>query len=624
MHSSLIHWHRVVPIRLRLLRMLRSAGPWPVAGLLTVTVGTSLTPAAGALTLGLLVGRIEAALHGGRPVVEPLLLPLVALAGAMLIGNLLESAREPLHYLVVSRIDGGHRAELSRLTASSRTIGALERSHTQNLVNLARADPRNWTERSPGAGAVALVVLLGRALTLISAAAVVAACAWWLVPVLVLPAVVVQRVSSEDVRRWFVLWRGGQVDYQRRRMWSDVNFDVGPAKELRIFGLGEYAVRRQLQYALRQYTPIWAHQRAALVRHWRLALLVLVPLMITMIVAAHLAATGRTSLAAATATLAASAGVYRALWGDPRDLLGAETALEAFDRLRTELAAAAPPEPDDRSTQQDSMPSPVQLVRFDNVTFAYPGVDRAVLDGLHLEIGPGELLAVVGLNGAGKSTLVKLLAGLYDPAAGRITYGGVDIASIGVEAWRRRLSIVFQDFVRYPLSVADNIALGNARVPLDRAVVESAGAAAGLDVLVRRLPDGWDTPLARTRSAGVDLSGGQWQQVVLARALYAVRTGARVLVLDEPTAHLDVRTEFDVFERLTAYRGQASVVLISHRLSTVRDADRIVLLADGRVAESGTHDELMAAAGRYAELFRTQAERFRSGHAEEYAEGDVA
>jgi ABC-type multidrug transport system fused ATPase/permease subunit len=189
----------------------------------------------------------------------------------------------------------------------------------------------------------------------------------------------------------------------------------------------------------------------------------------------------------------------------------------------------------------------------------------------------------------------------------------VDLRELGPAAWRERISVVFQDFVRYGLSLADNIVLGHAGVPPDRAALQAATDEAGLRPVLARLPDGWDTPLARHRTGGVDLSGGQWQQVVLARALYAVHTGATLLVLDEPTAHLDVRSEFELFGRLAGRTGGTSVVLISHRLSTVRHADRIVLLDGGRITESGTHEELMASGGGYARMFALQAERFRQG-----------
>jgi ABC-type multidrug transport system fused ATPase/permease subunit len=264
-------------------------------------------------------------------------------------------------------------------------------------------------------------------------------------------------------------------------------------------------------------------------------------------------------------------------------------------------------------------------VRFEGVSFGYPGREATVLDGLDLTIRPGELLAIVGLNGAGKSTLIKLLAGLYRPSAGRITADGRDIEELGPDAWRRQLSVVFQDFVRYPLTAADNVTLGQATVPRDDEALAAAAHDAGLGPVLERLPLGWDTPLARNRTDGVDLSGGQWQQLVLTRALYAVRTGARLLVLDEPTAHLDVRTEFEVFSRLAERRGlgqgEASVVLISHRLSTVRQADRIVLLDGGRITESGTHEELIALDGTYATLFAIQAERFLRGHEDRIEEG---
>jgi ATP-binding cassette subfamily B protein len=191
----------------------------------------------------------------------------------------------------------------------------------------------------------------------------------------------------------------------------------------------------------------------------------------------------------------------------------------------------------------------------------------------------------------------------------------VDIADI--PGWQSRLSVVFQDFVKYPLSLRDNIAVGAA----DPGAVVAAARDAGLDGVVSRLPDGYDTPLSGGRRGGADLSGGQWQQVALARALHASRAGARILVLDEPTAHLDVRTEHALFQRLSGITEGISVVLISHRLSTVRQADRIALLSHGRIAELGSHDELMAAGGHYAAMYRVQARRFVQGFDDRLDEG---
>lgn len=614
---------RQMALRLRLLAMLRAAGPWPIGALVAVTVGESLTPAASAVALGLLVGRLATALGTGGGGLGTLAFPIAALVGAMVLGNVCDSAKEPLHYAVVSRLDGAYRSDLSRSASMGRNVTALEQPSVQSLVELARADPRNWTERTPGAGAVALVIVAGRAVTLASTSMVLAACAWWLVPLLVAPAIMIQRLSSRDIDRWFTLWREGQTEYHRRRVWSDANLDAGTAKEVRIFGLGEHSVRSQLLHTRAQYAPVWAHQRASLARHWRLAPPVIGPLAAAMISAAYLTATGRASLTAGTAAISASAVIYRVFWGDPRDVLGAASALDAADRLREQLGASAASPTAQTSdaavpaaAARSAAPGPqrVRPVRFEEVSFAYPGTGRAVVDRLDLEIRSGELLALVGLNGAGKSTLVKLLAGLYEPTGGRITYGGEDIRDLGAAVWRRQLSIVFQDFVRYHLTLADNVTLGQADgTAPDLARAEAAARDAGLNEVLARLPGGWDTPVARSRTGGVDLSGGQWQQVVLTRALYAVRSGARLLVLDEPTAHLDVRTEFDVFSRLAAHRGNSSVVLISHRLSTVRQADRIVVLDGGRITECGTHEELMALGGSYAGMFALQAERFLAG-----------
>jgi ABC-type multidrug transport system fused ATPase/permease subunit len=237
-----------------------------------------------------------------------------------------------------------------------------------------------------------------------------------------------------------------------------------------------------------------------------------------------------------------------------------------------------------------------------------------VLEGFDLTIPAGTSLAIVGQNGAGKTTLAKLLCRLYDPQEGAIEVDGTDLRDLDVDGWRSRLTAVFQDFIRFELPLRDNVAPGGAPDDVVRAALEEAGAG-GLASL--------DTPLARGYEGGTDLSGGQWQRVALARALCAVRQGAGLVLLDEPTAQLDVRGEAEIFDRILAATRQATTILISHRFSTVRHADRICVLEQGRVVELGTHEELMARRGRYHTMFELQAQRFGATEDEEGAAYDV-
>jgi ATP-binding cassette subfamily B protein len=234
------------------------------------------------------------------------------------------------------------------------------------------------------------------------------------------------------------------------------------------------------------------------------------------------------------------------------------------------------------------------------VSFAYPG-GSPVLEHFDLTIPAGSSLAIVGQNGAGKTTIAKLLCRLYDPQSGTITIDGVDLREFDLASWRARVTAVFQDFIRLELPLRDNVAPAGAPDQVVQAALESAGAA-NLASL--------DTVLARGYSGGTDLSGGQWQRVALARALAAVSLGAGVVLLDEPTAQLDVRGEAEIFDRLLAATRQSTTILISHRFSTVRHADRICVLEHGRVIELGSHDELMALGGRYRTMFDLQAQRF--------------
>jgi ABC-type multidrug transport system fused ATPase/permease subunit len=256
---------------------------------------------------------------------------------------------------------------------------------------------------------------------------------------------------------------------------------------------------------------------------------------------------------------------------------------------------------------------PARDIRFRDVSFAYPG-GAPVLEHFDLTVPAGSSIAIVGQNGAGKTTLAKLLCRLYDPQSGAIEVDGIDVRDVDVGAWRARLTAVFQDFVRLELPLRDNVAPSGAPDEVVRAALDAAGAT-NLAAL--------DTILARGYAGGTDLSGGQWQRVALARALAAVRLGAGVVLLDEPTAQLDVRGEAEIFERILAATRECTTILISHRFSTVRQADRICVLERGRVVELGTHDELMALGGRYQTMFDLQAQRFNAAEDEEGKQYDV-
>jgi ATP-binding cassette, subfamily B, bacterial len=258
--------------------------------------------------------------------------------------------------------------------------------------------------------------------------------------------------------------------------------------------------------------------------------------------------------------------------------------------------------------ERDAAGRPRTAVCFRQVGFTYPAAGRAVLDGLDLSIEAGTSLAVVGLNGAGKTTLAKLVCGLYEPTRGAVEVDGIDLREFDPGEWRRRVTAVFQDFVRYEMPLRVNVAPLGAPDEMIAAALADAGASQVAEL---------DTLLGSGYADGTDLSGGQWQRVAVARALCAVRQGAGVIVLDEPTAQPDVRGEAEIFQRiLNATRG-CTTLLISHRFSTVRHADRICVLEGGRVAELGTHDELMALGGRYRRMFDLQASRFVEGEAEE-------
>jgi ABC-type multidrug transport system fused ATPase/permease subunit len=377
--------------------------------------------------------------------------------------------------------------------------------------------------------------------------------------------------------------------------------DAPAAKEVRLFGLGGWMVDQIASRRSRLVEVILHEQRLRRgpIR-WGLALVVVANALVFWSLARD-AAGGSLSLAALVVFAQAAIGVSALASGDfDWWFRGSAQPVPTLLDLDAQMASAGGLQ----SGRRDPRGRPRHEIRFEHVSFTYEGAASAVLDGFDLAIPAGTSLAIVGPNGAGKTTMAKLLCRLYDPQQGALLVDGVDLRDYDLEAWRTRLSAVFQDFIRYELSLARNVAPGGAADKEVLQALEMAGAS-GLAEL--------DTVLSRAFEGGTDLSGGQWQRVALARALCSVQLGAGVVILDEPTAQLDVRGEAEIFDRILKATRGLTTILISHRFSTVRHADRICVLEGGRVVELGSHTQLMRRRGRYRRMFDLQAARFTAG-----------
>ena len=444
----------------------------------------------------------------------------------------------------------------------------------------------------------------------LACAAILFAYAWW-APILLAGAWLATHWLLRESAVWFdrntdeVRAAQRDADYAYR-----LAVDAAPAKELRLFGLVEWTIdrfvtRRTTLHAL-QYEATRLRERPMI---WSL-LIVSAANIIVFWSLASAASSGRVSLGEVVAFAQAAAGVSMIAFGGLTWAMeGAAPPVAAVLRVGPAMQAAGALPLGNRPAEK----RPARDIRFRDVTFAYPG-GANVLEHFDLTIPAGTSLAIVGQNGAGKTTLAKLLCRLYDPQSGAIEIDGNDLRTLSLDAWRARLAAVFQDFIRFELPLRDNVAPSGAPDADVRAALEAAGAAQ-LATL--------DTVLSKAYEGGTDLSGGQWQRVALARALCAVRTGAGVVLLDEPTAQLDVRGEAEIFDRILSATRHCTTILISHRFSTVRHADRICVLEHGRVVELGTHDELMAAGGRYKTMFDLQAQRFTGAEDEEGKTYDV-
>jgi ATP-binding cassette subfamily B protein len=392
-----------------------------------------------------------------------------------------------------------------------------------------------------------------------------------------------------------------ELDYVRQTAAS-----VDTAKEVKIFGLNDFLLERYRALAMSFYE---ANRKIAVQRAGVGGLLATIGTVAYYVAYAYIVwrtVHGEFSIG----DLTFLAGSFRRLHQMMEGLLAGFTQVsgqalyldDIFSFFEIQPEIVSPP---------DALPVPRPIGEgfvFEDVGFRYPGAERWAVRNLSFTLKAGEVLALVGENGAGKTTLVKLLSRLYDPDEGRILLDGHDLREYDLFDLRSNIGVIFQDFVRFHLSAGDNIAVGRIEARGDRARIEEAARRSLADEVIARLPAGYDQVIGKRFRTGVELSGGEWQKVAIARAYMRE---AQVLILDEPTAALDARAEYEVFQRFKELSRGKTAVLISHRFSSVRMADRIVVLADGRVEDIGTHVDLLARGGRYKELFELQAAGYR-------------
>jgi ATP-binding cassette, subfamily B, bacterial len=589
-----------------MLQRLRNRKEWKFFGVLpkadrtlaltwwAVLLLQGMLPAAFAITMGVLVGAVEQD--------ESLATPLTLVGVVFILMHVLAPVHKALSANLGDRTAAWLYDRLTEACIRPPGMGHLEDPRLTNDLTVARDFDLGMTGPPLSISLDFIAGGLIGMITGVSSAIVLAAYAWW-APLLLAGA----WLATHWLLRESGVWRDRNTDEVRSAQ-RDADYayrlavDPPASKELRLFGLASWTIERfvkrrtrlhELQYQatrLREKPVAWSTLLvvgASVIVFWSLA---------------NSVAEGQLSLAELVVYATSAIGTSAIAFGGLNWALDTSAApVEAVLKLEAAMApAGALP-----SGAQDATGTPAREIRFRNVSFGYGGGAK-VLDDFDLTIPVGSSLAIVGQNGAGKTTLAKLLCRLYDPQSGAIEIDGVDVREFDLASWRSRVTAVFQDFTRFELPLRDNVAPAGAP---DEAV-SAALASAGADDLTSL-----DTVLARGYTGGTDLSGGQWQRVALARALCAVQLGAGVVLLDEPTAQLDVRGESEIFDRILTATRHCTTILISHRFSTVRHADRICVLEQGRVVELGTHDELMARNGRYRTMFDLQAKRF--GEAEE-------
>jgi ATP-binding cassette subfamily B protein len=594
---------------MRALRMAIAVSGWRSSVVAVLLIVGSVLPAIEMLALGGLVGSLPATIKAGGLASEAGHRTAQALAVWAVLMMLLQIAPQVRTAVVTAmgwRLDSNLRQRAMAAVNRPWGIAHLEDPAVADLLSqTAGIGVAGYT---PGRAVSQLVnSRVATTLAALASGALLLRYHWWVAALLLAVLLGFGLIARSGFARQLQTIIGQTAAVRRAEYFRTLALAPASAKDVRLLGIGDWIVSR-----LRgEWQGGLDDQRKAQGRAFRLTLAASTVLMLTNGVVYGLlaadAATGAISLGALVVYLRAVAGL-----NGLGNLNGADTVIaqgSAAIPAILELERRTKPEPGPPLAKLLDG-APLHDIRFDKVSFTYAGGQHPILKDLDLTIPAGRSMALVGLNGAGKTTLVKLLARLYDPSSGAVRVDGMDLREIEPTDWQRRIAAIFQDFLRFGLPARDNIGFGGLEIAGDQAALDRAAEKAGILDRIQGLPAGWDTPLSRNFTGGADLSGGEWQRIGLARALFAVEAGAKVLILDEPTANLDVRAEAALYDRFLDLTKGLTTLLISHRFSTVRRADCICVLENGAVSELGTHDQLMAKGGRYAEMFILQSQRF--------------
>ena len=588
----------------RALRLVWSVAPRLTSAGIALTVLQGLLPAGAVWLMKLIVDAVDDAIRGSDPEAAfSHIALLIGLAAALGLASVLVRAAQTVVDEALSQVVTDHVTDLIHSQSVAVDLEYYDNPHYHDVLFRAQQEApyrpasivKNLT--TTGQALVSLVAMAGILITL-----------HWAVGLIV----VVASVPAGMVRYYYsnrlFAWQRRRTESERKSQYAHwLLTHSGYAKELRVFGLGErfrtwyrelrqHLRRESLELAARRSIAEAAVGTGAVLAvfgtfafmAWRTIQGVI---RIGDMVAYYQAF--QTSLNSLQSVMRGLAALY-----DDSLFL---TYYDEFMTLEPRVVSPARPKPVPRLSGEG--------IRFEAVDFKYPDTERTALSQVSLSIKPGEITALVGPNGSGKTTLVKLLCRLYDPSSGTVTMDGIDLRSFDLVELRRSMSVLFQDFVQYQLSARDNIHVGDVRLSETDPAIEKAADDAGVHDLIADLRHGYDTLLGKWFEEGEELSGGEWQKLALARAF--VRN-AQVLVLDEPTSALDPRAEWEVFRHVKELACGRAVVLVSHRFSTVSHADNIHIFDQGRIIESGTHEELLKAGGRYAQMYRAQAKAYRS------------